>query len=179
MWIASPLYIIFFVRSLSASDAWIGLQSTTANIATIFGYALSRWILVRWGEPRTLKRAALTLGMYPILVGLFPNLTLIIFASALNSFFSSGFNLSQFNQLILAMPEEKRPEYTALYYTTTNMGAFIFPLIGVSLASLVGIGPTLIGCGFLSLLGGASFWFSPVITSTKTAGNLAIKRTLS
>jgi len=179
LWIASPLYIIYFVRSLNASDAWIGLQSTIGSLSTIFGYAIFRWVMARWGEPNTLKRTALGFGWYPLLVGIFPSLTLILFAVGLNGIFSCGFSLSQLNQLMKAMPEEKRPEYTALYYTTTNIGAFIFPLVGVSLASIFGFGPTLIGCGLLSMLGAASFWFSPVITVPKTTGNLVAKGTSS
>ncbi len=87
--------------------------------------------------------------------------------------------MSQLNQLLKAMPEEKMPEYMALYYTTTNMGAFIFPLVGVTLASIFGYGPTLIGCGLLSLLGVASFWFSPVIIAPKPGGDFAAKGTAS
>jgi MFS family permease len=179
LWIASPLYILYFVRSLDATDAWIGLQSTIASLSTIFGFAIFRWILARWGEPNTIKRTALAFGWYPLLVGIFPSLTLILIAVGLNGIFSCGFSLSQLNQLMKAMPEEKRPEFTALYYTTTNIGAFIFPLVGVSMASIFGIGPTLIGCGLLSMLGATSFWFSPVITVPKTTENLAVKRTSS
>lgn len=177
LWIATPLYILFFVRSLGASDAWIGLQNTVGNLATIFGYAISRWVLARWGEPMTLKRAAITLGSYPFLVGIFQNLTLILLAVALNSIFSAGFNLSQLNQLIKAMPEEKRPEYTALYYTIVNVGAFIFPLVGVALASIFGFSYTLIACGILSMIGASFFWTSPVVIHTKNSGSLAVKRT--
>jgi MFS family permease len=179
LWIANPLYILFFVRALEAKDSWLGLQSTIASLSTIAGFAIFRWIMARWGEPNTLKRTALAFGFYPIFVGIFPSLTLILFAVAVNGFFSSGFSLSQLNQLMKAMPGEKRPEYTALYYTTTNVGAFIFPLVGVALANVFGIGPTLIGCGLLSLLGAVSFWLSPVITDPETTGSLVVKRTSS
>ncbi len=162
LWIATPLYILFFVRSLGASDAWLGIQSTAANLGTILGYAFFRWVMSRWGEPNTLKRTALTIGAYPLLVGLFQNLTITLFAVALNSIFAAGLNLSQLNQLMKAMPPEKRPEYTALYYTIVNVGAFIFPLVGVAIANMIGIAPTLIGCGVLSMIGATSFWFSPV-----------------
>jgi MFS family permease len=179
LWIAGPLYILFFVRSLQANDAWIGLQSTVSSLSTIFGFAIFRWIMARWGEPNTLKRTALAFGAYPVLVGPFPSLTLILFFAVINGFFSSGFSLSQLNQLMKAMPEEKRPEYTALYYTTVNVGAFLFPLVGVALANVFGIGPTLIGCGVLALIGGTSFWFSPVIIDLDATNSLAIKETSS
>ena len=40
-----PLYVLFFVRELKASDGWIGLNSTLANVGVIIGYAFwRRWI---------------------------------------------------------------------------------------------------------------------------------------
>jgi MFS family permease len=170
LWIASPLYILFFVRSLDASDAWIGIQSMVANLSAIVGYAAFRWIMNRWGESITLKTTRLTLGLYPLLIGMFPNLTVILGISFINSFFSSGVNLSQLNQLIKTMPAEKMPEYTAFYYTIVNLGAFLFPMLGVVIANIFGFVPTLIGCGLISFLGAFSFWWSPVNVSEKTTG---------
>jgi predicted MFS family arabinose efflux permease len=61
-------------------------------------------------------------------------------------------------------PEDNRPGYTAIYMTLMNIGIFIFPMIGVTLGGRFGIGPTLIGCGLLSILGASSFWWRPVQT---------------
>ncbi len=51
-----------FVRSLNASDAWIGAQSMVGNLSNILGYAIFRWIIHRWGEPNTLNQAVLGLA---------------------------------------------------------------------------------------------------------------------
>lgn len=162
VWLATPLYVLFFVRGLGASDAWLGIQGTTASLATIAGFALWRWIMKRWGEPKTLKRTIILIGTYPVLVGLFHNLNLILLAVAWNGIISPGVSLSHLNSLLKVTPVDKRPEYTALYYTIVNAFAFIGPLLGVAIANQFGLAPTLIACGVLSILGSTSFWWWPV-----------------
>ena len=161
-WVASPLYILYFVRELNATDAWIGLHSTIANVAAIVGYAVWRRIMARWGEARTLRRAALGVGFYPLMVGLSPSLTPILFAVGLHSAIAPGVGLSHINTFLKACPQERRPTYIAIYTTIVNVGAFLCPLLGVALADRFGLGTTLVGCGLFWLLGATSFRLWPV-----------------
>ena len=162
LWLASPIYILYYVKSLNADDAWIGIQGTILSATTLIGYTIWRSLLKKWGEPAILKRIILTAGLYPILAGLLPSLNLILVVVALNGLLVPGINLSHFNTLLKVTPASNRPGYTALYITITNFGAFICPLIGVAIANLIGSGPALIIFGILSILGSSSFWFSPV-----------------
>lgn len=163
LWLVQPLYIIYYVRTLHANDAWIGLQGTVGSLATIFGYTLWRWIMTRWGEHNTLKRTIITQGLFPVLVALSPSLTIILIAVALNGLVAAGINLSHFNTLLKLIPEDQRPAYTAIYMSLVNIGIFICPLVGVALANTFGFAPTLIVCGLLSCAGAFSFWIWPVI----------------
>lgn len=167
LWMAGPLYILYYVRNLHASDAWIGLLGTVTSLAAIAGYAIWRNIIHRWKEPAVLKKAIFTAGIYPILAGSFPALTPILFAAGLNGLLTPGLGLSHFNTLLKVIPEASRPKYTALYVTITNLGATLCPLLGVAIASQIGLAPTLIGCGILSLLGSCSFTLWPVTTSAE------------
>jgi len=162
VWAASALYVLYFVRVLGASDAWIGLQGTIASACTIIGYALWRGVISRWGESRVLKCTIVCLGLYPLLSGMLPSLTAILLVSGLNALIVPGVNLSHFNTLLKVTPPESRPAYTALYMSFVNTGAFIFPLVGVWLADRIGLAPTLIACGIFSILGSTSFWWRPV-----------------
>lgn len=162
VWGASALYILYFVRVLGASDAWIGLQGTVASACTIFGYALWRGVIGRWGESKVLRCTIVCLGLYPLLSGLLPSLTAILFVSGLNALISPGVNLAHFNTLLKVTPPESRPAYTAAYMAFVNTGAFIFPLVGVWLADRIGLATTLIACGIFSILGSTSFWWRPV-----------------
>jgi hypothetical protein len=162
LWLASPLYILYYVRQLDASDAWLGLQGTVLTTMTILGWLFWRWVIVRVGEPRILKLMIVTIGLVPILVGLLPNLTLILFVVGLNGLLGPAVNLSHFNILLKVMPEDQRPVYTGMYSTIVNLGAFACPLIGVLVAEWVGIAPALIAFGALSILGSTSFWWRPI-----------------
>jgi MFS family permease len=162
LWLASPLYILQYVRHLNASDAWIGLQGTVAMLAAIVATPIWRRIMARWGKSATLKRTIVLIGLFPIAVGLAPSLTLILAAVAFNNLIAPGVNLSHFTTLLEVMPEENRPGYTSWYISMVNIGAFVCPLLGVAIANRIGIAPTLIGCGVLSILGSTSFWWRPV-----------------
>ena len=162
LWIASPLYIIYYVRQLSATDSWLGLQGTLASLATIAGYAFWRWAMGRWGESKTLKRTIPLAGLFPIIVGLSNDLTVILIIIALNSLLGPGINLSHFNTLLKTTPEDSRPAFTAIYITIVNSGAFIGPMLGVAIANAIGIGPTLIACGIIATVGSSSFVWRPV-----------------
>lgn len=162
VWLAAPLYILYYVRDLKAEEAWIGLQTTILSIATIVGFAFWRWLIRRWGEPRTLKFTIMLVGLIPLSVGLTNSLTVILFVVAFNGWLAGGVSLSHFNTLLKAMPADARPEYTALYTTFMNIGAFICPLIGVALANHFGYPAVLIACGVLVLAGSTSFLWNPV-----------------
>ncbi len=162
LWLASPIYILYYVKTLNADDAWIGIQGTILSATTLIGYAVWRSLIKRWGEPAILKRIILTAGLYPVFAGIFPSLNLILVIVAINGLLVPGINLSHFNTLLKVTPESNRPGYTALYITITNLGAFICPLIGVAIANWIGSGPALIIFGILSIVGSSSFWISPV-----------------
>ena len=162
VWAASALYILYFVRVLGASDAWIGLQGTVVSACTILGYAMWRGFIGRWGESKVLRGTIVCLGLYPLLSGLLPSLGAILLVSGLNALISPGVNLAHFNTLLKVTPPASRPAYTAFYMMCVNTGAFIFPLVGVWVADRIGLAPTLIACGIFSILGSTSFWWRPV-----------------
>ena len=162
LWLAAPLYILRYVRQLDATDAWIGLSGTVATLAAIIATPVWRKTIASWGKSATLKRTIVLVGLFPIAAGLSPSLTLILLAVAFNNIVSAGVNLSHFTTLLEVMPEENRPGYTSWYISLVNTGAFICPLLGVAIADRLGIAPTLVICGVLSILGATSFWWWPV-----------------
>ncbi len=169
LWMVAPIYIVYYVRVLHATDAWIGLQGTIGSLATILGYTIFRGVMVRWGEIKTLKHTIILQGLFPFMVGISPSLTPILLAVALNGLVVAGINLSHVNTLLKLIPEDKRPEYTAIWTSLINSVAFICPVIGIALSSVIGVQATLIGCGLLSCLGAFSFWAWPVIKSEENA----------
>jgi Na+/melibiose symporter-like transporter len=162
IWAATPLLLLYFVRTLGASEGWLGVFGSVGSLATIVGYLFWRRIIARWGEPKTLQWTIVGMGLYPLLAGSIPSLTAILFVAALNGVITAGVTLSHFNTFLKVIPEDERHNYTALHLTLMNVGAFICPLIGIALANRYGFAPVLIACGVLSIIGSTSFWIWPL-----------------
>ena len=157
-WLVGPLYIIFFVRELGASDGWIGLNSTLANVGVVIGYAVWRRWIRKLGYGRTLLISLPLAASYAFLVSLFPNLTLILAWGILISLINPGVNLSHFNILLKLCPDERRASYMAIYAAMMNAGAFVGPMVGVALSSLWGVRTVLLIGGAIRLLGAGLFY---------------------
>ena len=167
-WLISPLYIIFFLRHLNATDGWVGLNSTLANIGVIIGYAFWQRLIYKWGDARTLLTTIPLSASYAFLVSLFPNLTAILVWGVLINIINPGVNLSHFNILLKLCPDERRASYIAFYSSMMNVGAFIGPLIGVALSKTLDIRLLLIIGGSIRLLGAAMFHIFPIRVTDPT-----------
>ena len=167
-WLISPLYIIFFLRHLNATDGWVGLNSTLANIGVIIGYAFWQRLIYKWGDARTLLTTIPLSASYAFLVSLFPNLTAILVWGVLINIINPGVNLSHFNILLKLCPDERRASYIAFYSSMMNVGAFIGPLIGVALSKTLDIRLLLIIGGSIRLLGALMFHVFPVQTEIRS-----------
>jgi len=160
-WLVGPLYIIFFVRELGATDAWVGLNTTLANAAVIVGYILwRRWIRML-GNRRALAISAPLGAGYAFLVSLFPNLTAILVWGACVNLINPGINLSHFTMLLKLAPDDHRTSYLALFSTVMNVGAFVLPMIGLALANILGIRTVLLIGGGIRLVGAILFYVHP------------------
>ena len=157
LWMIGPLYILYFVRVLGANEGWIGLNGTLGNLTPAIGFYLWQRAIARWGENRVLKISISLIGVYPLLVGLTPNLSIILLWTALNGLLSPGVSLAHFNMLLKICPAAQRPVYMGIYTSIMNVGAFVMPLIGVYFANLLGIAPVLVAGGVICLLGSSLF----------------------
>jgi MFS family permease len=169
LWAANALYSLYYVRELGASDAWVGLLGTVGAVATIIGYAVWRRIIAHWGESNTLKRTIVLAGIYPAVIACVPSLPLILLVAGFNGLVTPGLGLAHLNTLLKVTPEDNRSEFTAIYMTFANLGTFIAPLIGVAIANVIGVAPTLLGCGIISIVGSTSFWWWPVQKENRPA----------
>lgn len=163
-WMVGPLYIIYYLRQLGASDAWVGTLTAVANLSAMIGYYLWPRLIARYGENRILKWTIPTGGIFPIWASLARNLTPILGAAGVDGMLMAGVNLSHFNILLKVTPADRRPSYISLYTVCMNAGAFVAPLIGVALADRIGITTVLLIGGAIRTVGGILFWLLPVLT---------------
>ena len=158
-WFVMSLYIIFFVKELEASDGWIGLNTTLANIGVIFGNLIWRRIIAKVGDSRALLLSIPMSAGYAFLVALFPDLTLILLWGILINLVNPGVNLSHYNILVESCPKERLVSYLAIFSTVMNFGAFVSPMLGIALSGVIGVRWVLLIGGVIRLIGALMFYF--------------------
>lgn len=164
LWMVAPLYIIYFVRGLGANEGWLGLNGMLGNLTPVLGYYLWQRAIVRWGENPILKWTIVLAGVYPMLVGFSPSLTIILIWTGLNGLLVPAIGLSHFFMLLKVCPDRERPLFMGVYTTIMNIGAAIMPLVGVAAADRFGIVPVLVVGGILAIIGSSSFLWNPLKT---------------
>ncbi|MGC8780326.1 MAG: MFS transporter [Anaerolineae bacterium] len=169
LWMVGPVYVLYYVRQLGASDGWIGTNAMVANLTPILGYYFWQRMIARRGENWVLRLTISLIGLYPILVGLTPNLTIILLWTGLQGLIAPGINLGHFPLLLKICPAESRPLHIGIYTTIMNIGAFVMPLVGVAQTEWVGYRPVLIAGGVLCLLGSSLFRWRPLQTPDSLA----------
>jgi len=156
-YLASPLYILYYVRTLNASDGWIATATLAANIAAMVGYVVWRRFLPRLGESKTLRGTFPLTGLYPLLIALSGSLNGVILVILWYGVISPGLNLSHYNTLLEVCPQARRPTYISVYSSVNNAFAFVLPLLAVALANRFGIVPVMAAASVLWVVGGLMF----------------------
>ena len=157
-WFVMSLYVIFFVKELQASDGWVGLNTTLANIGVIFGNRIWRRIISKVGDFRALLLSIPMSAIYAFLVALFPDLTLILVWGILINLINPGVNLSHYNILVDSCPKERLTSYMAIFSTVMNIGAFVSPMLGIALSEVIGVRWVLLIGGGIRLFGALMFY---------------------
>jgi MFS family permease len=137
--IASPLYNIYFIEHLGASESWIGWRATLASVAAIAAYRFWPRHIEKAGDRKILLAATPMMAFFPLLTGLATSLTPHLFIILIPRAFGSAVMLARYNLLLKNSPEARRPTYLAIYAILANIAAFIAPLVGTNLVSLIGI----------------------------------------
>ncbi len=158
LYLPSALYAIYRVKTLGASDTWIGLLSMVQSAVTIWAYFYWGRAIHRQGNRSVLVISSLGLMLFPVLTGLSTRVEPLLIPSIAAGFFTAGFNLSFFNTSLEVCPQERRPSYLAINTTLINVAAFLAPLLGTSLANLLDIRLALFIAGAMRVLGAGLFY---------------------
>lgn len=157
MAMALPLFPLYWVRVVNASDASIGLINTVQSSVLLVAYTLWAFAARRRGAAVVLITSAFGLVLYPLLTALTLDVRLLFAYAALGGIFIAGSDLVIFDVLIATAPERERAAAIGAYHTTNYVATFAAPLIGTLAAEAIGIGPMLLVAAALRLLGGALF----------------------
>ena len=152
----TALFSLFRVRTLGASDTWIGLLGTVETAVAIFSSYLWGRQSARRGDRQVLLIAMLGLTAYPLLTALSPRVEPLLFVSVIGGLFAPAYNIAIFNLLLATCPQEGRPAYMAVYNMLLNLATFAAPLAGTALADCFDIRTALLLTGGLRLAAAAA-----------------------
>ena len=153
----APLFPIYWVRILGASDSFVSLIATLGGASSVLSALMMDRVQRRWGNRRVVGIAMLALAFYPILTALTHTLPPLLGISVMGGVFAAGLNICLFHALLQVAPDADRARFIAIYSMLVNVAIFAAPLFGSWLAGLIGVAPVLLLAGGLRLISGITF----------------------
>jgi MFS family permease len=150
---AVPLFPIYFVRVIKASDSWIATITTVQTAIMVIGYIVWSQQSRRRGSRPVLLWTTLGLAIYPILTALSILPWQITIYAGMAGIFQAGNDLVFFDQLLSTFPAEYSATFVGVAQSIQYFSTIFSPLIGSALADSLGVGPALVIAGILRLSG--------------------------
>lgn len=137
--LALPLIPLYYVREVHASDAWIGIFSTSQTAVVLIGYIFwARQTRLR-GSRFVLLITTFGVALYPFLVAQTRQVQLIAIISGVLGMFSAGVDLVFFDELMKTVPVEYSATFVSLAQSLGHLSSIIAPLLGTFLADQFGL----------------------------------------
>ncbi len=136
--IAAPYFNVFLVTDLGATAGIIGVTTAINSISALVG---QRWWgrrYARLGDMGIFRISGLIIPILPLIWAVIQEPWQVGIINSIGGFVWAGYTLAQFNLLLSMTPDRGRERYVALYQTAVFFAAFVGPLIGASLVSLLG-----------------------------------------
>jgi MFS family permease len=157
--LGTPLFPLYLVRDVQASDAWIGVISTAQTAILIVGYFFWTNQSRQHGSRRVLLLASLGLSFYPALVSLTHEVGLIVVYAGLAGIFQAGLDLVFFDELMKTVPIKHSATFVSVFQSMNFFSSIVAPIVGTTLADTIGLSGALM-CSFgLRFLGFCLFAF--------------------
>ena len=146
--LATPLFPLYYVHGIQASDAWIGLISTAQTAVMLIGYFLwTRESRLR-GSRFVMLWTTLGLGLYPAMVAVTSRVEVIAILAGLAGIFQAGIDLVFFDELMRTVPEEHSATFVSLMQSLQYASAAIAPTVSTLLSTQIGLsGALLVSAG--------------------------------
>ncbi|HEU4329246.1 MAG TPA: MFS transporter [Roseiflexaceae bacterium] len=152
-----PLFPLYWVRELQASDFWIGIINTVNSGVLLVAYFLWSSVSRRYGAGVVLRLCAFGLVLYPLLTGLTREVPPLALYAGLAGICMAGLDLVLFDMLLSTVPKRHAASYIALYQMTIYIATLLAPTLGTLLADLLGYAPALFVSAGLRLAGAVLF----------------------
>ena len=139
-----PLYSIYRVRELGATDGWVALISVVFSGANILAFYWWGRMGSRWPDRRVMMYGMIGLAAYPFLTAAFTSLPPQLFVNMVGGVFSAALNLAMFNESLAVCPTDRRPTFIAVFTAVSNIPIVIAPLAGALVSDWIGIRQALV-----------------------------------
>jgi MFS family permease len=156
--LATPLFPIYFVRELNASDAWIGFVYTAQTAVLVVGYFYWTRQSRRRGSRFVLLATTFCVALYPGLVALTNNQTIIFILASVAGIFQAGIDLVFFDELMKTIPPKYSPTFVSLAQSITYLAAILAPLVGTYVSERIGITGALVFSSVIRFIGFLLFY---------------------
>ena len=162
LWAIIPLFTVYYVNELGATESWLGLLGAFGSVTNIIGFGVWNRIVNRYGRDKVLLFTSLLRPIFPFVVAVFPNLTAIMLVNAVTGLLMPGLSVSHYSMLMDAIPNDRRDQFTAYFTMFSNASVFLGPLVGAAVAQVADYRVTFLIFGGLRLIGGLMWRFLPV-----------------
>ena len=151
--LGAPLFPIYFVRQIHASDNWIAMITVAQTSVMIIGYFVWTQQSRSRGSHVTLLWTTCGLSLYPVLTAITGMPWMIVIYSGLAGIFQAGLDLVFFDELMKTIPPEYSATFVAFSQSVQYVSAIAAPMLGSFLADKIGISAALIISGGIRFLG--------------------------
>jgi MFS family permease len=150
---ALPLFPLYYVHTLGADDAQIGVINTVNSAVLLVAYFMWSRISRRRGVRFALLITTGAISLYPLLLSLTTNVGIVILLAGLAGIFAAGIDLVFFDSLVSSYPPESSALFVGWYQITVYVATFVAPLVGTAVAQLIGIPGSLALASAVRLVG--------------------------
>lgn len=151
--LAAPIFPLYYVRVVQASNAWIGTLSTLQTLTMLVGYSLwTRQSRLR-GSRFVLLMTTLGMSLFPALVASTQKIEIIAVFAVLAGIFQAGLDLVFFDELMRTVPVQYSATFVSLAQSMQHLSTILSPLIGTTIAEVTSLQVALIVSACLRLIG--------------------------
>jgi len=148
-----PLFPLYYVRQVHASDLWIGIINTAQMAVIVLGYFFWMRLSKKRKDPYyILLVTAFATALYPAMVALTGRVEIIVIIVGVIAFFQAGADLSFFDEQLRNTPNENPVTFIAVSQSVQYLASMIGPLLGSFLADQWGLSIAMIIGGSMKMV---------------------------
>jgi hypothetical protein len=151
--LAAPIFPLYFVREVQATDSWIGIISTAHGAIMLVGYYIWTRQSRLHGSKIVLLLTTLGMSLYPAMVASTKQVELIVVFAAMAGIFQAGLDLVFFDELMKTVPIKYSATFVSLAQSMQYLSIIAFPLVGTFIADQIGLTAALLTSAGLRFVG--------------------------